>query len=149
MTKIYIDCKVSLLSDPLYANDINAVLSNAFISVTILTLMLHCLISCLLNLTGFSRAPLKTSAFSNRLKRQTTLLMFCSLIHVQDSYNVIVSRITKVDLMASVQPICFGHNFYCSRIHFFLNSCTFSLRSDLESIQFIIFLVMEFSAEKI
>jgi hypothetical protein len=148
MIKIYIDCKVSLLSDPLYANDINAVLSNAFISETILTLMLHCLNSSMLNLTGFSRAPLKTSAFSNRLKRQTTLLMFCSLIHVQDSYNVIVSRITKVDLMVSVQPICFGHNFYCSRVCFFLNSCTFSLR-DLESIQFIIFLVMEFSAEKI
>ena len=121
MTKIYIDCKVSLLSDPLYANDINAVLSNAFISETILTLMLHCLNSSMLNLTGFSRAPLKTSAFSNRLKRQTTLLMFCSLIQVQELYNVIVSRITKVDLMVSVKLIYFGHNFYYSRVRFFLN----------------------------
>jgi hypothetical protein len=121
MIKIYIDCKVSLLSDPLYANDINAVLSNAFISETILTLMLHCLNSSMLNLTGFSRAPLKTSAFSNRLNRQITLLMFCSLIQVQELYNVIVSRITKVDFMASVKLIYFGHNFYYSRVRFFLN----------------------------
>ena len=105
MIKIYIDCKVSLLSDPLYANDINAVLSNAFISETILTLMLHCLNSFLLNLTGFSRAPLNTSAFSNRLNRQITLLMFCSLIQVQELYNVTDSRITKVDLMVSVKLI--------------------------------------------
>ena len=101
MTKFYIDCKVSLLFDPLYANDINAVLSKSFISETILTLMLHCLNSPLLNLTGFGRAPLNTSAFSNRLNRQTTLLMFCSLIQVQELYNVIASRIPKVDLMAS------------------------------------------------
>ena len=134
MIEIHIDCKVSLLSDPLYANDINAVLSNALISETILTLMLHCLNSSLLNLTGFSSAPLKTSAFSNRLNRQTTLLMFCSLIQVQELYNIIVSRITKVDLMAS-------------RVRFFLNSCMFSLFSDLKSIQFITVFVMEFSAE--
>ena len=110
MIKIYIDCKVSLLSDPLYANDINAVLSNALISETILTLMSHCLNNSLLNLTGFSSAPLKTSAFSNRLNRQTTLLMFSSLIQVQELYNTIVSRITKVDLMAFVKDIYFGHN---------------------------------------
>ena len=108
MIEILIDCKVSLLSDPLYANDINAVLSNALISETILTLMSHCLNNSLLNLTGFSSAPLKTSAFSNRLNRQATLLMFCSLIQVQELYNIIVNRITKVDLMAS-------------RVRFFLN----------------------------
>ena len=103
MIKIYTNCKVSLLSDPLYANDINAVLSNALISETILTLMLHCMNNSLLNLTGFSSAPLKTSAFSNWLNRQMTLLMFCSLIKVQELvHDIVVSRITKVGLMASL-----------------------------------------------
>ena len=106
MIKIYIDCKVSLLSDPLYANDINAVPSNALISETIFTLMLHCLNNSLLNSTGFSRAPWKTSAFSNWLNRQMTLLIFCSLIKVQELvYDIVVSRITKVGLMASVNVL--------------------------------------------
>ena len=80
-------------------------LSNAFISETILTLMLHCLNSSLLILIGFTRAPLNMSAFLNWLNRQMTLLMFCSLIKVQELVSNIVVyryRITKVGLMASV-----------------------------------------------
>ena len=78
-------------------------LSNAVISETILTLMLHCLNSSLLILIGSTRAPLNMSAFSNWLNRQMTLLMCCSLIKVQELiYDIVVSRITKVDLMASL-----------------------------------------------
>ena len=78
-------------------------LSNAVISETILTLMLHCLNSSLLILIGFTRAPLNMSAFSSWLNRQMTLLMFCSVIKVQELiYDIVVSRITKVGLMASV-----------------------------------------------
>ena len=78
-------------------------LSNAFISETILTLMLHCLNSSLLILIGFTRAPLNMSAFSNWLNRQMTLLMLCSLVKVQELvYDIAVSRITRVDLMAPV-----------------------------------------------
>ena len=43
------------------------------------------------------------SAFLNWLNRQMTLLMFCSLIKVQELvHDIVVSRITKVGLMASV-----------------------------------------------
>ena len=82
-------------------------LSNAFISETILTLMLHCLNSSLLILIGgFTRAPLNMSAFLDWLNRQMTLLIFCSLIKVQELvYDIVVSRITKVGLMASVNVL--------------------------------------------
>jgi hypothetical protein len=82
------------------------VLSKAFISETILTLMLHCLNSSLLILIGFTRAPLNMFAFSNWLNRQMTLLMLCSLVKVQELvYDIAVSRITRVDFMASVTAL--------------------------------------------